>query len=180
MNADNLVGRTVAGYHLAEYIGEGGTATVYRAGTPSRARSRFCGLAWRRILTVVRKVSRGRVRRPRPAPQHLQTRLRRHRRVAPRPRAGAGRAVGGVHQPPGQLAPPWWPPSSAARGRVTSAHKAGIIHRDLKPGSTSCTIPPPDGQAAGFRSRGALSSARRTPHACRVLRRNAYSMSRPA
>ena len=31
MSADNLVGRTVAGYHLAKYIGEGGTATVYRA-----------------------------------------------------------------------------------------------------------------------------------------------------
>jgi serine/threonine protein kinase len=31
MSADNLVGRTVAGYHLAKYIGEGGTATVYCA-----------------------------------------------------------------------------------------------------------------------------------------------------
>src|ERR671927_1542960 len=36
MNADNMVGRTVAGYHLAEYIGEGGTATVSRAGHPER------------------------------------------------------------------------------------------------------------------------------------------------
>src|SRR5918999_6397783 len=36
MNADNLVGRTVAGYHLAKYIGEGGTATVYRAEHPER------------------------------------------------------------------------------------------------------------------------------------------------
>ena len=39
MNADNMVGRTVAGYHLAEYIGEGGTATVYRAEHPERARA---------------------------------------------------------------------------------------------------------------------------------------------
>src|SRR3970040_2178983 len=31
MGTDNLVGRTVAGYHLAKYIGEGGTATVYCA-----------------------------------------------------------------------------------------------------------------------------------------------------
>jgi len=31
MSADNLVGRTVAGYRLAKYIGEGGTATVYCA-----------------------------------------------------------------------------------------------------------------------------------------------------
>ena len=36
MSPDNLVGRTVAGYHLAEYIGEGGTATVYRAEHPQR------------------------------------------------------------------------------------------------------------------------------------------------
>ena len=36
MNADNMVGRTVAGYHLTKYIGEGGTATVYRAEHPER------------------------------------------------------------------------------------------------------------------------------------------------
>jgi eukaryotic-like serine/threonine-protein kinase len=36
MNTDALVGRTIAGYHLAEYIGEGGTATVYRAEHPER------------------------------------------------------------------------------------------------------------------------------------------------
>ena len=39
MNTDNMVGRTVAGYHLAEYIGEGGTATVYRAEHPERGRA---------------------------------------------------------------------------------------------------------------------------------------------
>src|ERR671925_568332 len=39
MSADNLVGRTVAGYHLAKYIGEGGTATVYRAEHPERGES---------------------------------------------------------------------------------------------------------------------------------------------
>jgi len=31
-----MVGRTVAGYHLAKYIGEGGTATVYRAEHPEK------------------------------------------------------------------------------------------------------------------------------------------------
>src|SRR5919204_2159317 len=36
MSSDNLVGRTVAGYHLAKYVGEGGTATVYRAEHPER------------------------------------------------------------------------------------------------------------------------------------------------
>lgn len=36
MNADTLVGRTIAGYHLTRYVGEGGTATVYRADHPER------------------------------------------------------------------------------------------------------------------------------------------------
>jgi serine/threonine protein kinase len=36
MSSDNMVGRTVAGYHLAKYIGEGGTATVYRADHPEK------------------------------------------------------------------------------------------------------------------------------------------------
>src|SRR6188508_2896706 len=36
MSTDNMVGRTVAGYHLAKYIGEGGTATVYRADHPEK------------------------------------------------------------------------------------------------------------------------------------------------
>ncbi len=31
MTQDNLVGRTVAGYHLLQHVGEGGTAAVYRA-----------------------------------------------------------------------------------------------------------------------------------------------------
>ncbi|MBA3658582.1 MAG: serine/threonine protein kinase [Gemmatimonadales bacterium] len=36
MSAENLVGRTVAGYHLMRHIGEGGTADVYRAEHPER------------------------------------------------------------------------------------------------------------------------------------------------
>ena len=36
MSQDNLVGRTVAGYHLLQHVGEGGTATVYRAEHPER------------------------------------------------------------------------------------------------------------------------------------------------
>jgi serine/threonine-protein kinase len=35
MTAENLVGRTIAGYRLLERVGEGGTATVYRAEHPS-------------------------------------------------------------------------------------------------------------------------------------------------
>src|SRR6476469_4704876 len=44
MNGDTLTGRTIAGYHLTKYIGEGGTATVYRAEHPER------GLAAVKIL----------------------------------------------------------------------------------------------------------------------------------
>ena len=36
MSQDNLVGRTVAGYRLVQYVGEGGTATVYRGDHPER------------------------------------------------------------------------------------------------------------------------------------------------
>jgi serine/threonine-protein kinase len=39
MNTDNMVGRTVAGYHLAKYIGEGGTATVYCADHAERGQA---------------------------------------------------------------------------------------------------------------------------------------------
>jgi serine/threonine-protein kinase len=36
MNTDALAGRTIAGYRLTKYVGEGGTATVYRAEHPER------------------------------------------------------------------------------------------------------------------------------------------------
>jgi len=39
MNDENLVGRTIAGYHLIQRVGEGGTATVYRAEHPERGKA---------------------------------------------------------------------------------------------------------------------------------------------
>jgi len=36
MTPENLVGRTVAGYHLVKHVGEGGTASVYRGEHPER------------------------------------------------------------------------------------------------------------------------------------------------
>jgi eukaryotic-like serine/threonine-protein kinase len=59
MSGETLVGRTVAGYHLKRYVGEGGTATVYRAEHPERGvaavkilRSRLAGdpIAVKRFL----------------------------------------------------------------------------------------------------------------------------------
>src|SRR4051812_14356561 len=39
MASENLAGRTIAGYRLLERVGEGGTATVYRAEHPERGRA---------------------------------------------------------------------------------------------------------------------------------------------
>jgi serine/threonine-protein kinase len=36
MSQDSLIGRTVAGYRLLQHVGEGGTATVYKAEHPER------------------------------------------------------------------------------------------------------------------------------------------------
>ncbi len=36
MSQDNFIGRTVAGYRLVQHVGEGGTATVYKAEHPER------------------------------------------------------------------------------------------------------------------------------------------------
>ncbi|HXW97690.1 MAG TPA: serine/threonine-protein kinase [Gemmatimonadales bacterium] len=36
MSQDSLIGRTVAGYRLVQHVGEGGTATVYKAEHPER------------------------------------------------------------------------------------------------------------------------------------------------
>jgi serine/threonine-protein kinase len=44
MSDDSLIGRTVAGYRLLQHVGEGGTATVYKAEHPDR------GLAAMKVL----------------------------------------------------------------------------------------------------------------------------------
>ncbi|HET8624523.1 MAG TPA: protein kinase, partial [Gemmatimonadales bacterium] len=41
MAPDNLVGRTVAGYRLVQHVGEGGTASVYRAEHPELGQVAF-------------------------------------------------------------------------------------------------------------------------------------------
>jgi eukaryotic-like serine/threonine-protein kinase len=139
MNSDNLVGRTVAGYHLAQYIGEGGTATVYRAEHPQR------GVAAVKVL------------RPRLAqdPIAIKRFLREaeygsrvtHPNIVQTYDFGD---AGGLHY----LALEWAEGEPLAEfvnrsgklapalvativeqlgGALSAAHKAGIIHRDLKP-----------------------------------------------
>jgi serine/threonine-protein kinase len=139
MNADNMVGRTVAGYHLAEYIGEGGTATVYRADHPERGRAAV------KIL------------RPRLAQDPIAVKrfLReaeygarvRHSNIVQTYDYGAtdglhylalewaqGEPLAEFINRSGKLAPALVATIVEQLGAaLASAHKAGIIHRDLKP-----------------------------------------------
>ncbi len=139
MNADNMVGRTVAGYHLAEYIGEGGTATVYRAEHPERGRAAVKLLRPRLAqdpIAVKRFLREAEYGARVVHPNIVQT-------------YDFG-ATDGLHY----LALEWAPGEPLAEfinrsGKVApplvativeqlgaalgSAHKAGIIHRDLKP-----------------------------------------------
>jgi serine/threonine-protein kinase len=136
---DNHLGRTVAGYRLVKHIGEGGTATVYRAEHPEK------GLAAVKVL------------RPRLAqdPVAIKRFLREaeygKRVVHPKiVRTFDYGESDGVHY----LALEWAEgeplasfisrsgnvaPTLAATiveqigGALGAAHKAGIIHRDLKP-----------------------------------------------
>jgi serine/threonine-protein kinase len=139
MNADNMVGRTVAGYHLAQYIGEGGTATVYRAEHPERGRAAV------KIL------------RPRLAQDPIAVKrfLReaeygarvRHANIVQTYDYGAtdglhylalewaqGEPLAEFINRSGRLAPPLVATIIEQLGAALAcAHKAGIIHRDLKP-----------------------------------------------
>ncbi len=139
MSQDNLVGRTVAGYTLAKHVGEGGTATVYRADHVER------GPAAVKIL------------RPRLAQDEIAVKrfLReaefgakvRHPNIVATYDFGQadglyylalewanGEPLASFLTGSGRLAP-------ALVGRIIgqlgealeSSHKAGIIHRDLKP-----------------------------------------------
>jgi serine/threonine protein kinase len=139
MNTDALAGRTIAGYHLTKYVGEGGTATVYRAEHPER------GLAAVKIL-------RSRLAQD---PVAIKRFLREaeygvrviHPNIV---RTFDYGQADGLHflalewadgEPlaefvsrSGHLAPPLVAKIVEQIGAaLTAAHKAGIIHRDLKP-----------------------------------------------
>jgi eukaryotic-like serine/threonine-protein kinase len=139
MSQDNLVGRTVAGYKLLSHVGEGGTATVYRAEHPER------GSAAIKIL------------RPRMAqdPVAVKRFLREaafgsrihHQFIIGTYDYGEaeglyylalewaqGEPLASFLTASGRLAPPLAAKIIEQLGAALGvAHKAGIIHRDLKP-----------------------------------------------
>jgi len=140
MQSEDLTGTTVAGYQLLERVGEGGTATVYRAQHPTRG---VCAV----------KILRAKLRADRTAVQRFLREAEYGARVT---HAGVvqtyefGEAPGGLHY----LALEWADGEILAKfvrrsgpiglnlaasivqqiaAGLAAAHAAGIIHRDLKP-----------------------------------------------
>src|SRR3954470_4141332 len=139
MNADNLVGRTVAGYHLTRYVGEGGTATVYRAEHPDRGvaavkilRSRLAGdpVAVKRFLREAEygaRVSHPNIVR---GYDYGQTDGLHYLALE----WADGEPLAEFVSRSGHLAPALVAKIVEQIGAaLTAAHRAGIIHRDLKP-----------------------------------------------
>jgi eukaryotic-like serine/threonine-protein kinase len=139
MNTDALAGRTIAGYRLTKYVGEGGTATVYRAEHPERGiaavkilRSRLAQdpVAIKRFLreaeygarlnhpNIVRTYDYGQA----DGLHYLALEW------------AEGEPLAEFVNRSGHLAPPLVAKIVEQIGAaLTAAHRAGIIHRDLKP-----------------------------------------------
>lgn len=139
MSTENHLGRTIAGYRLVKHIGEGGTATVYRAEHPER------GLAAVKVL------------RPRLAqdPVAVKRFLREaqfgqrvsHPKIVRTYDCGEadgvhflalewaeGEPLASFVQRAGHVAPVLTATIvDQIGGALTASHAAGIIHRDLKP-----------------------------------------------
>jgi eukaryotic-like serine/threonine-protein kinase len=139
MNTDNMVGRTVAGYHLAEYIGEGGTATVYRAEHAERGRAAVKILRPRlaqdpiAVKRFLREAEYGaRVKHPNIVQTYDYGATDGLHYLALE--WAQGEPLAEFINRSGQLAPPLVATIVEQLGAALAcAHKAGIIHRDLKP-----------------------------------------------
>ena len=139
MDANTLVGRTVAGYQLTKYVGEGGTATVYRAEHPERGvaavkilRSRLAQdpVAVKRFL---REAEYGaRVTHPNIVRTYDFGQADGLHYLALE--WAEGEPLAEFVTRSGRLAPPLVAKIVEQIGAgLTAAHRAGIIHRDLKP-----------------------------------------------
>jgi serine/threonine-protein kinase len=139
MNTDNMVGRTVAGYHLAEYIGEGGTATVYRADHAERGRAAVKILRPRlaqdpiAVKRFLREAEYGaRVQHPNIVQTYDYGATDGLHYLALE--WAQGEPLAEFVNRSGQVAPPLVATIVEQLGAALAcAHKAGIIHRDLKP-----------------------------------------------
>jgi serine/threonine protein kinase len=139
MTGDTLAGRTIAGYHLARYVGEGGTATVYRAEHPER------GLAAVKILRTrlaqdpvavkrfLREAEYGaRVNHPNIVRTYDYGQADGLHYLALE--WADGEPLAEFVSRSGPLAPTLVAKIVEQIGAaLTAAHRAGIIHRDLKP-----------------------------------------------
>ena len=145
MSQDSLIGRTVAGYRLLQHVGEGGTATVYRAEHPERG-------------AVALKVLRTRLAQD---PVAIKRFLREaefgtrvsHPNIVKTYDYGQtedlyylamewvdGEALEKFAGRSGRLAPPLVATIIEQIGAaLTAAHAEGIIHRDLKPANIMYT-----------------------------------------
>lgn len=139
MSRDPLVGKSLAGYVLLDRVGEGGTATVYRAEHPEHG-------------TVALKVLREKLRRDRTAvarfvrEANYGTRVT-HANVIRTIQTGETDALPFlvIEWAAGELLETYakrnapFPPDEVSAiivqiaGAVYAAHLAGIVHRDLKP-----------------------------------------------
>jgi serine/threonine protein kinase len=139
MDANTLVGLTVAGYQLTKYVGEGGTATVYRAEHPERGvaavkilRSRLAQdpVAVKRFL---REAEYGaRVSHPNIVRTYDYGQADGLHYLALE--WAEGEPLAEFVTRSGHLAPPLVAKIVEQIGAgLTAAHRAGIIHRDLKP-----------------------------------------------
>jgi serine/threonine-protein kinase len=139
MNTDALAGRTIAGYHLTKYVGEGGTATVYRAEHPQRGlaavkilRSRLAQdpIAIKRFL---REAEYGaRISHPNIVRTYDYGQADGLHYLALE--WADGEPLAEFVNRSGHLAPPLVAKVVQQIGAaLTAAHQAGIIHRDLKP-----------------------------------------------
>ena len=139
MSADNLVGRTVAGYHLAKYVGEGGTATVYHAEHADRGESAVKILRPRlasdpiAVKRFLREAEFGsRVSHPNIVHTYDYGESDGLHYLALE--WANGEPLAEFVNRSGKLAPPLVAAIVEQLGAaLTVAHRAGIIHRDLKP-----------------------------------------------
>jgi serine/threonine-protein kinase len=139
MPTENLTGRTIAGYHLLERVGEGGTAEVYRAEHPERGPCAFKVLRARlksdpnAVTRFLREAGYGaRVKHPGVVRTYDFGEAEGQHYLALE--WAAGKSLADLVQHAGRLAPALV--SSLVRqlgDALGAAHAVGIIHRDLKP-----------------------------------------------